>query len=170
MWYICSGTAENSRDLGEFLVVATPKFGGEGPLSPPNSEKWYRGGWLDLPCHPVITHQIWPAISSWYQNSRNIEDIAWQPRTLDVTLDFAPGRPKTPKISAPGTIFPQNINFLIYTTTPIASVCLCNWLPLLRGIMSPRGSFNQAWTEEAAPRSSASLWADEWTTINGDTR
>ena len=43
------------------------KIWGEGPLSPPNSEKWYRGGWLDLPCHPMITHQIWPAISSWSQ-------------------------------------------------------------------------------------------------------
>ena len=31
MWNICSGTAKNSRDLSEFLVVATPKFGGKDP-------------------------------------------------------------------------------------------------------------------------------------------
>ena len=32
----------------------------------------------------------------------------------------------------PSAIFQQNINFLIYTTTSIASICLCNSLFLLK--------------------------------------
>ena len=38
MWNICSGTAENSRDLCEFLMVATPNLGGR-TLIPAKSRK-----------------------------------------------------------------------------------------------------------------------------------
>ena len=63
--------------------------------------------------------------------------LALHPWALDVTLTLAPA-PGAPKhqISAPGAIFPQNTNFLNYTTTPIASVYLCDWLPWQRDIIS----------------------------------
>ena len=52
MWNICSGTAENSRDLGEFLMMITPKFGGEKTLIPAKFRKVISRG--------VTEFALWP--------------------------------------------------------------------------------------------------------------
>ena len=58
--------------------------------------------------------------------------------STDAPPYFAGTPPLNPKFTpiflcpAPSAIFQQNINFLIYTTTSIASICLCNSLLLLK--------------------------------------
>ena len=62
--------------------------------------------------------------------------------SLDITLSICAQRRAQYSTEIPNFCTERNIptKHQIYTTTPIASVCLCNWLPLLRDIMSIRRS------------------------------
>ena len=63
--------------------------------------------------------------------------LAHHPLTLGLTLPFCAWRRAqyslNHPLSVPGAIFPQHINFLIYSTISIASTCSWNSLLLLRG-------------------------------------
>ena len=70
--------------------------------------------------------------------------LALHPLTLNITLAFAPGAgrniPPNHQISAPAQYSHKTSTFSFTLPPSIASVCLCNWLSVLRGIMSIRRS------------------------------